>query len=82
MAMAMCRFPVTVRASRLNCSLLRPERVTVVAGAMAGRCAWRYKVGETVVELPLEDENGWPCGVHIRSFHPTDDHYGAGCLGC
>ncbi len=59
---------------------LRPERMTVVPGADGWPKAWLYRIGETRIELPLEDENGWPCLIHIKGFHPADDHYGAGCL--
>lgn len=59
---------------------LRPERVQVTPGADGWPVAWRYRVGEARIELPLEDEDGWPCGIHIKAFHPLDDHYGAGCL--
>lgn len=59
---------------------LRPERISVIPGADGWPAAWRYKVGERSIDLPLEDEDGWPSIIHIRAFHPTDDHYGAGCL--
>ena len=59
---------------------LRPERVSVVPGADGWPAAYRYKVGDTSLTIPLEDEDGWPGLVHIRAFHPADDHYGAGCL--
>jgi HK97 family phage portal protein len=59
---------------------LRPERVTVVAGADGWPAAYRYAVGEQVLTLPIEDEDGWPALIHLKAFHPADDHYGAGCL--
>ncbi|BBC71603.1 portal protein [Altererythrobacter sp. B11] len=59
---------------------LRPERVSVIAGADGWPTAWRYKVGDAVLTLPVEDEEGWPCLIHLKAFHPADDHYGAGCL--
>ncbi|RKF20585.1 phage portal protein [Altericroceibacterium spongiae] len=59
---------------------LRPERVSVIAGADGWPAAYRYQVGDTTLSLPLEDEAGWPNIVHLKSFHPLDDHYGAGCL--
>ena len=59
---------------------LRPERVSVVAGADGWPAAYAYKLGgETLTILP-EDEGGWPNLVHLKGFHPADDHYGAGCL--
>ncbi|RIV90877.1 phage portal protein [Aurantiacibacter xanthus] len=59
---------------------LRPERMSVVPGADGWPAAYRYTVGDTRVDLPLEDEDGWPSLIHLKTFHPTDDHYGAGCL--
>ena len=59
---------------------LRPERVTVIAGADGWPSSYRYKVGDATVDMPVEDEDGWPCVVHLKAFHPVDDHYGAGCL--
>lgn len=59
---------------------LRPERVRVVAGADGWPTAYTYRVGETALTIPLLDEAALPNLIHIRHFHPADDHYGAGCL--
>ena len=59
---------------------LRPERVSVVAGADGWPAAYQYKVGDSTLTLPVEDEDGWPQVIHLKAFHPADDHYGAGCL--
>src|SRR5690606_14578608 len=59
---------------------LRPERVSVVAGADGWPAAYRYTVGEQGLTLPVEDADGWPAVIHLKAFHPADDHYGAGCL--
>lgn len=59
---------------------LRPERISVVAGADGWPSAYRYQVGDTTLTLPLEDDASWPNIIHLKSFHPLDDHYGAGCL--
>ena len=59
---------------------LRPDRVTVQAGPDGWPVAWRYRVGDKTVVIPVEDADGWPAIVHLKAFHPTDDHYGAGCL--
>ncbi len=59
---------------------LRPERVQVVAGEDGWPAAYRYVLAERTITLPLEDEDGWPAFIHLKGFHPTDDHYGAGCL--
>jgi HK97 family phage portal protein len=59
---------------------LRPERVSVVPAPDGWPAAYRYKVGEKTLTIPLEDEEGWPAIIHLKTFHPVDDHYGAGCL--
>ena len=60
---------------------LRPERVSVVAGANGWPQAYAYRVGAETLTIAPEDEGGWPNLVHLKGFHPADDHYGAGCLG-
>ena len=59
---------------------LRPDRVGVEADGNGWPCAYRYSLGTREQVIPVEDENGWPQVVHLKSFHPCDDHYGAGCL--
>jgi len=60
---------------------LRPERVTVEADARGWPVAYRYKAGGEAVALAAEDGAGRTAIIHIKSLHPLDDHYGAGCLG-
>src|SRR5688572_27802494 len=59
---------------------LRPERVAVVAGEDGWPAGYKYTVGDRVLTLPAEDGDGWPAVIHLKAFHPADDHYGAGCL--
>lgn len=59
---------------------LRPERLTVVPGPDGWPAAWQYRVGDRLITLPVEDEDGWPSIIQLKNFHPADDHYGAGCL--
>ncbi len=59
---------------------LRPERMSVVASSDGWPSAFTYKVGEQALTIPLLDEDASPNLIHIRHFHPADDHYGAGCL--
>ncbi|NNM76659.1 phage portal protein [Sphingomonas sp. ID1715] len=54
---------------------LRPDRVTVEADARGWPGAYLYRVGEVTQRIDAGEL------IHIRSFHPTDDHYGLGCLG-
>ncbi len=59
---------------------LRPERVSVVPGEDGWPTAYAYKLADRTLTIPLEDEAGWPNLIHLRCFHPGDDHYGAGAL--
>ncbi len=59
---------------------LRPERVQVVTGEDGWPTAWRYVLADRTLTIAPEDEDGWPNLVHLKGFHPADDHYGAGCL--
>jgi HK97 family phage portal protein len=59
---------------------LRPERMRVIAGADGWPTGFAYRVGETSLTIPLEGEDAAPNLIHIRHFHPADDHYGTGCL--
>jgi HK97 family phage portal protein len=59
---------------------LRPERVSVVPDGDGWPVAYEYRIGDRTLTIPVEDEGGWPNLVHLKAFHPADDHYGAGCL--
>ena len=59
---------------------LRPERVSVIAGSDGWPSGYAYKIGEKVLTIPLLDVDASPNLIHIKYFHPADDHYGAGCL--
>lgn len=54
---------------------LRPERVTVEADARGWPVAYGYRAGEASVRLAADEV------LHLRGFHPLDDHHGLGCLG-
>ena len=57
---------------------LRPERVTVEADASGWPAAYRYQVGSQVTRL--HGDGPRPEVIHLKAFHPLDDHYGMGCL--
>ncbi|MBB3862377.1 HK97 family phage portal protein [Novosphingobium hassiacum] len=59
---------------------LRPERVTILPDAGGWPAAFAYKVGEKAMRIEALDDFGRPNLIHVRHFHPLDDHYGAGCL--
>lgn len=60
---------------------LRPERVSAEQDARGWPVAWRYRVADRVTRLAAEDADGRPQVVHLKAFHPLDDHYGLGALG-
>lgn len=59
---------------------LRPERVSIVPGEDGWPAAYAYRVGDKALTIPVTDQDASPNLIHIRFFHPADDHYGAGCL--
>ena len=59
---------------------LRPERVSVIANDDGWPSGFAYRVGTSSLTIPVEDQDASPNLIHIRHFHPGDDHYGAGCL--
>lgn len=60
---------------------LRPDRVSIEADGRGWPAAYVYRVGESATRLAANEGDGAPVIVHIKAFHPTDDHYGLGCLG-
>ena len=58
---------------------LRPERVAVEPDASGWPAAYRYTVGASTTRLSADPVR--PDVVHLKAFHPLDDHYGLGCLG-
>ena len=60
---------------------LRPERVTVEADAQGWPIGFVYRAGANATRYPAETVGDRAGLLHIRAYHPLDDHYGAGCLG-
>ncbi len=60
--------------------LLRPDRVSVVVGADGWPVAYDYRVGGAVRRLSAGGEDG-PGLLHLKLFHPLDDHGGFSPLG-
>jgi HK97 family phage portal protein len=56
---------------------LRPERVSVEVDGNGWPAAHVYRAGGVLRRYPVGPGGGL---LHIRSFHPLDDHHGAGCL--
>lgn len=59
---------------------LRPDRVKPVTGADGWPCGYDYTVQGHTSRIALEDEDGWPGIIALRTMHPLDDHTGAGAL--
>ncbi|MFC3704573.1 phage portal protein [Devosia honganensis] len=59
--------------------VLRPDRVSVVAGRDGWPVAYDYKAGGKAVRIPQETPP-LPGVLHMALFHPMDDHYGMGPL--
>ncbi|MFS4439069.1 phage portal protein [Paracoccaceae bacterium GXU_MW_L88] len=53
--------------------VLRSDRMAVVPGPDGWPAAWDYAVGGKKVRFAAADPS--PI-LHVKSFHPTDDHYG------
>ena len=59
---------------------LRPERVTVEADAQGWPVGYVYRAGAATTRYPAESMGDRAGLLHIRAYHPLDDHYGVGCL--
>jgi len=64
---------------------LRPERVSVESDASGWPVGYLYRAGSQLQRFPAVTvgagaQEGRPGLLHIRSFHPLDDHYGLGCV--
>lgn len=55
--------------------LLRPDRVSVVEGRDGWITAYDYRAGNVSRRLPAESE-GRLSLLHLKLFHPLDDHLG------
>ncbi|MEO9470345.1 phage portal protein [Parasphingorhabdus sp.] len=60
---------------------LRPDRITIEPDAKGWPAAYVYRAGENQTRFAAEESGGRNTIIHIKAFHPTDDHYGLGCLG-
>jgi HK97 family phage portal protein len=55
---------------------LRPDRVRVVPGRDGWPEGFDYTVAGRTVRLPSETGDGRPGVLHLKVFHPLNDHYG------
>lgn len=56
--------------------LLRPDRMTVIAGRGAMPQAYRYTVGEKHTDFKVDAITGASQILHLKNFHPLNDWYG------
>lgn len=56
--------------------LLRPDRVAIVEGRDGWPLAYDYRAGGVVRRLPAEVENDGLAVLHLKLFHPLEDHSG------
>ncbi|MBV1705865.1 MAG: phage portal protein [Hyphomicrobiales bacterium] len=54
---------------------LRPDRMSLVPGASGWPVAYDYMIGGDKVRYPVNAE-GMTQILHLKLFHPLDDHYG------
>ena len=54
---------------------LRPDRVKVVPGRAGWPDAYEYSVDSRALRIGRQAD-GWMPVMHLKLFHPTDDHYG------
>lgn len=66
--------PATLGSVPRELHLLRPDRVRVVAGSDGWPSLYEYRVGAHVARYPVEPQAAGL--LHIRTFHPLDDHAG------
>jgi HK97 family phage portal protein len=59
---------------------LRPERVTLVPGRDGWPAGYRYTLDGQWVSFDVDPVTGRSALLHLKNFHPLDDHYGAGQL--
>ena len=56
--------------------ILRPDRVAVIAGKGGIPAGYRYTVGESYTDYPVDRMSGQSRILHLKTFHPLDDWYG------
>jgi HK97 family phage portal protein len=59
---------------------LRPERMTIMAGASGWPAYYNYAVDGQSVRFAVDSLSGRSDVLHLKNFHPLDDHYGCGFL--
>jgi len=55
---------------------LRPDRMQVVPGPKGWPLAWEYRADGRMLRYPVDQDTGRSPILHLKLFHPFDDHYG------
>ncbi len=56
--------------------LLRPDRMSVIAGRGTTPSSYRYTIGTKSVDFPVHSITGTSRILHLKKFHPLNDWYG------
>jgi len=56
--------------------VLRPDRMKVIVDKSGRPSGWEYAVGGRKIQLPRDFVDGRNPILHIKLFHPDNDHYG------
>lgn len=56
--------------------LLRPDRMSIIAGKTSMPGAYRYTIGTQARDFPVDKISGKSRILHIRKFNPLNDWYG------
>ena len=59
---------------------LRPDRITITPGHGGWPAAYAYSLDGQQVRFHVDPVSGRSELLHLKNFHPLDDHYGAGLL--
>lgn len=62
--------------SPLELHVLRPDRVTIIAGRKGMPAAYRYQVGDKYTDYAVDEISGRSKILHFKTFNPLDDWYG------
>jgi HK97 family phage portal protein len=73
--------PLAIGGALRELHLLRPDRVSVVEGRDGWIAGYDYRAGSVARRLPAEAEGEGLALLHLKLFHPLDDHCGFPPLG-
>ena len=66
--------PVVIAGQLRELYLLRPDRMRVIEGSDGWPAAYEYRAGNVVRRFAVEGEG--PRLLHLKTFHPLEDHTG------